>query len=226
MSGGRVTAIVLAAGRSARLPGDVPKPFLAVLGRPMIHYSLAAFDAAPSVDAVVVAAPADRLAEVPTAGKVVAVVPGGESRQESLACALAHVPPGTEVIAVHDAARPLVTPEVIEAVLAGVGGDMQGALSAVPLDDAIKEVNGGHRVLGPRSRAGLWRAQTPQAFERACLESALQRALADGVLCDDCSEMATRMGYQVCVVPGDPRNLKVTRASDLAVCEALLAARP
>jgi len=222
-----VAAIVLAAGRSARLPGEVPKPFLRLRGWPMLGYSLAAFAAAPSVSAIVVAVPGDRLAEVaPGAPKVVAVVPGGETRQASLACALAHLPAGASVVAVHDAARPLVTPAIIEAVLGAVGGGTDGALCAVPLDDAIKAVDEAHHVLGPRSRAGLWRAQTPQAFTRACLADALSRALADGVLCDDCSEMATRAGYRVCVVPGDARNLKVTRTSDLALCEALLAAGP
>ncbi|HEU5003584.1 MAG TPA: 2-C-methyl-D-erythritol 4-phosphate cytidylyltransferase [Actinomycetota bacterium] len=221
-----VTAIVLAAGHSARLPGDVPKPFLAVRGRPMLGYSLAAFAAAPSVSAIVVAVPEDRLVSVPaTAPKVVAVVAGGPSRQESLACALAQVPEDATVIAVHDAARPLVSPEVIEAVLAAVGNGTDGAVTAVPLDDAIKAVDDARTVVGPRSRAGLWRAQTPQAFRRSCLEDALRRALADGVLCDDCSEMATRIGYAVRVVPGDPRNIKVTRPADLALCEALLTAQ-
>lgn len=222
-----VTAVVLAAGRSARLPGDVPKPFVAVRGRPMLGYSLAAFAAAPSVSAIVVAVPEDRLAEVPPgAPKVVAVVPGGQTRQESLACALDHLPAEATVVAVHDAARPLVTTELIEAVLGALREGTDGALAAVPLDDALKVVDETHRVLGPHSRAGLWRAQTPQAYTRSCLADALRVATADGVVCDDCSEMATRAGYRVCVVPGDARNVKVTRPSDLALCEALLGAGP
>lgn len=221
-----MTAVVLAAGRSARLPGDVPKPFVAVGGRPMLGYSLEAFAAAPSVSAIVVAVPEDLLAGVPPgAPKVVAVIPGGQTRQESLACALAHLPAEATVVAVHDAARPLVTAEIIEAVLGAVGDGTDGALAAVPLDDALKAVDETNRVLGPRSRAGLWRAQTPQAFTRSCLADALRAATADGVVCDDCSEMVTRAGYRVCVVPGDARNLKVTRPADLALCEALLAAR-
>ncbi|HWD10057.1 MAG TPA: 2-C-methyl-D-erythritol 4-phosphate cytidylyltransferase [Actinomycetota bacterium] len=222
----RVVAVVLAAGRSSRLPGEIPKPFLTVGGRPMLDYSLAAFAEAPSVAAIVVAVPPERREalepELLVKPKVRAVTAGGAARQDSLSLALAAVPPEAEVVAVHDAARPLVTPAMVGAVVAGVGDGYDGALIAIPLDDAVKQVAGSGEVLGPRSRTGLWRAQTPQAFRRSCLEDGLGRALADGVVCDDCSELATRAGYRVRVVLGDPRNLKVTRPSDLELCERLL----
>jgi 2-C-methyl-D-erythritol 4-phosphate cytidylyltransferase len=162
----------------------------------------------------------------PRGSKVVAVTGGGGLRQESLARGLACVPPGVEIVAVHDAARPMVTSAVIDGVVAGVADGFDGAVAAVPVDDAIKEVAEGGEILEPRSRGGLWRAQTPQAFVRACLETALARALADGIACDDCSEMATRVGYRVRVVPGDPRNIKVTRPGDLDLCERLLGGGP
>jgi 2-C-methyl-D-erythritol 4-phosphate cytidylyltransferase len=192
----------------------------------MVDYSLAAFAAAEAVTSIVVAVPAglseELRAEIAAQPKVSSVVDGGEARQDSLARALRAVPVEVEVVAVHDAARPLVTSTVIGAVLAALAG-ADGAIAAIPLDDAVKDVAEGGLIRGPRSRAGLWRAQTPQAFRRASLETALERAIADGVVCDDCSEMATRIGYRVVVVPGSPRNLKVTRGADLELCEALLA---
>ena len=193
----------------------------------MVDYSLAAFAAVDAVASIVVAVPPglthELRAAVAALPKVSGVVDGGTARQDSLARALAAVPADVEIVAVHDAARPLVTREVVGAVLAALAG-ADGAIAAIPLDDAVKDVGEGGEIRGPRSRVGLWRAQTPQAFRRGCLEEALRRALADGVVCDDCSEMATRIGYRVVVVPGNPRNLKVTREADLALCEALLAA--
>jgi 2-C-methyl-D-erythritol 4-phosphate cytidylyltransferase len=230
---GSAAAVVLAAGRSERLAGAVPKPFLALAGRRVIDHSLAAFGEAPSVGSIVVVVPESLRRKVEggiaAAPKVVAVVAGGATRQESLAhglAALAALPAGgAAVIAVHDAARPLLTPPLIEEVVAAVSGEFDGAISAIPLDDAIKEVEDGGGILGPRSRVGLWRAQTPQAFRRDCIESAVKQALADGVVCDDCSEMATRLGYRVRVVAGSTHNVKITRTGDIELCEALLTAK-
>ena len=224
-------AVVLAAGRSERLAGSVPKPFLSLAGRRVLDYSLAALLDAPSVGSIVVVVPealrssleGDLLA-VP---KVVAVVAGGPSRQGSLVLGLAsvaRVAPAAGVVAVHDAARPLVTPGIVEEVVGGVAGEFDGAIAAIPLDDAVKEVGDAGAILGLRSRVGLWRAQTPQAFRRDCIEASLKQAVADGIACDDCSEMATRAGYRIRVVAGSVRNMKITRPGDIELCQALLAA--
>jgi 2-C-methyl-D-erythritol 4-phosphate cytidylyltransferase len=224
-------AVVLAAGRSERLAGGMPKPFLMLAGRRILDYSVAALADAPSVASVVVVVP-EALRDVVEGEllampKVVAVLAGGPSRQESLAsglAGLAGVADDAGVIAVHDAARPLVTPEAFEEVVGAVSGVFDGAMVAIPLDDAIKEVDGDGGVLGSRSRVGLWRAQTPQAFRRECIEASVKQALADGVVCDDCSEMAIRAGYRVRVVPGSVRNMKITRPGDIELCRALLGA--
>lgn len=225
-----VAGVVLAGGASTRFAKGTPKPFRTLAGRQMLDHSLAAFSAASRITSIVVVLPAalreTLMSSLLALPKVVAVVAGGPSRQESLSCGLAALPDAAAVIAVHDAARPLIAPEVIDRVVDGVAGGFSGAVCAIPLDDAIKAVGPDDEILGPRSREGLWRAQTPQVFERACLADALQRALADGVTCDDCSEMATRAGYRVRVVLGDPRNLKVTRPADLELCELLLGAVP
>lgn len=223
-----VAGVVLAGGASTRFAEGTAKPFRALAGRQMLDFSLAAFAAASRITSLIVVLPAALQESLATSllalPRVVAVVAGGPSRQESLACGLAVLPEAAEVVAVHDAARPLIAPDVIDRVVAGVSEGFSGAVCAIPLDDAIKAVGPDDEIVAPRSRVGLWRAQTPQAFERACLADALQRALADGVTCDDCSEMATRAGYRVRVVLGDPRNLKVTRPADLALCELLLGA--
>ena len=222
-------AVVLAAGRSERLACSVPKPFLSLAGRRVLDYSLAALGDAPSIGSIVVVVPealrtvaeADLLA-VP---KVIGVVAGGPSRQGSLLLGLARVARldvGAGVIAVHDAARPLVTSALVEEVVGAVSGEFDGAIAAIPLDDAVKEVGRTGAILGPHSRVGLWRAQTPQAFRRDCIEASVKQAVAEGVDCDDCSEMATRAGYRVKVVTGSVRNVKITRPGDIELCQALL----
>lgn len=226
-------AVVLAAGRSERLAGTMPKPFAMLAGTRVLDHSLAALGFAPSVGIVVVVVPEalrdeleGRLLAMP---KVAAVVAGGPSRQESLALGLAGLPgvaAGDGVIVVHDAARPLVTPAIFEDVVRAVSGEFDGAIAAIPVDDALKQVGDGGGIVGPRSRAGLWRAQTPQAFRRHCIEASVKQALADGVVCDDCSEMATRAGYRVRVVAGSARNVKITRPGDIELCLALLAGEP
>ena len=218
----------------------MPKPFLMLAGRRVLDYSLAALGDAPSVGSVVVVVPEasrDELeGQLLAMPKVVAVLAGGPSRQESLALGLAGlaglagrpgvlgVPSGDGVIAVHDAARPLVTPEIFEDVVGAVSGEFDGAIAAIPVDDALKQVGDGDGIVGPRSRGGLWRAQTPQAFRRDCIEVSVKQALADGVVCDDCSEMATRAGYRIRVVAGSARNVKITRPGDIELCGALLGA--
>jgi 2-C-methyl-D-erythritol 4-phosphate cytidylyltransferase len=215
----------------------MPKPFLMLAGRRVLDYSLAALGDAPSVGSVVVVVPEalrDELeGQLLAMPKVVAVLAGGPSRQESLALGLAGLAslagrPGVlgvpGVIAVHDAARPLVTAEIFEDVVGAVSGEFDGAIAAIPVDDALKQVGDGDGIVGPRSRGGLWRAQTPQAFRRDCIEVSVKQALADGVVCDDCSEMATRAGYRIRVVAGSARNVKITRPGDIELCRALLEA--
>ena len=222
-------AVVLAAGRSERMAGSVPKPFLSLAGRRVLDYSLAALEDAPSIGSIVVVVPevlrtaaeGDLLA-VP---KVIAVVAGGPSRQGSLLLGLAGVArldTGARVIAVHDAARPLVSPGIVEEVVGAVSGEFDGAIAAIPLDDAVKEVGSTGAILGLHRRVGLWRAQTPQAFRRDCIEASVKQAVAEGIDCDDCSEMATRAGYRVRVVAGSVRNVKITRPGDIELCQALL----
>ncbi len=222
-------AIIAAAGEGMRL-GAGPKAFVPLGGAPMLAHSLIAFAKASAIEAIVVAVPPTREDEtrsiasstVPAAR--VEVVAGGTSRQESVHAALAIVPDHVYSIVVHDAARPLVTVELIEAALDGLEIEM-ASIVAVPERDTLKRERDG-RVLETVSRAGLWRAQTPQAFRTGPLRRAHERALADRVEGTDDAMLVERIGIDIAIMPGDERNLKVTTPDDLALAEALLGAGP
>lgn len=224
-----VTAVVLAGGSGERMEARLPKQFLELAGRPLLAHSIRTLESCDYVASVVVVLPENRpsfIEEALRSQKIASVATGGTSRQASLGEGLMCLPEETEVVLVHDAARPLVTTSLIERVSAGFEGGYSGVVCAVPMEDAIKDVSFAGEVVGTPRREGLWRAQTPQAFLRSPLENALARADAEGVLCDDCSELATRAGYRVRVVMGDPWNIKVTYERDLTLCESIIAARP
>jgi 2-C-methyl-D-erythritol 4-phosphate cytidylyltransferase len=205
-----VVGIVPAAGRGERLGGEVPKAFAVCAGRPLIEWSLGVLESV--CDRVVVAVPPGHETGPDR-------VRGGASRSESVRLALAAAPEAT-VAVVHDAARPLVTPELVEACVAAVGDGWDGAVAAAPVSDTIKEVREDGRVVRTLDRSRLWTIQTPQAF----VASVLRRALDDGDLAaatDDAS-LVEAAGGAVRVVEAPPENFKVTSRVDLALAEALL----
>jgi 2-C-methyl-D-erythritol 4-phosphate cytidylyltransferase/2-C-methyl-D-erythritol 2,4-cyclodiphosphate synthase len=221
--------VVLAAGRGARFGGTVPKSLIPLRGRPLVSYSLEVLDQVAGVEAVVVVVPAAAVGAVQDlvrqAGfrKISAVVPGGEDRQASAARGLAVLPPGPEVVLVHDGARPLLPASLVQAVAEAAARD-GGATAAVPIDDTIKRGEDGW-VSGMIDRAGLYRIQTPQAFRRALLEQAHQEAARAGFRATDDASLVERLGHRVRLVPGTPENLKVTVPEDLALAEAVLRRR-
>lgn len=224
-----LTAVVLAAGSGQRVGSDIPKQFLSLGGRPMLHRSLAAFEQAGEVDSVIVALPASENAASPELDgfpKLVARVPGGDTRQASLAQALAHLPEATDTVMVHDAARPLLDRRLVRDLLAALDEGCDGVIPATPLEDTIKKVSDQRLVEQEVDRRGIWRVQTPQLFRRAALEDSLTRAIESGMQSTDCSQMLTAAGYRVRVIEGDPLNFKVTRAPDLWLAERVLASRP
>lgn len=240
MSGEFVTAILLAGGRGERanagavagdaaaLLPDLPKQFADLAGRPVLVHPLETLAASPRVSSIVVVLPEDGSsfdAEALRHPKVASIATGGPTRQASLGEGMACIPEETSVVLVHDAARPLLPTELIDGVLGGLDGSHHGAICALPVEDAIKEVSADERIVVARARRGLWRAQTPQAFLRASLEDAIARAVAGGIDCEDCSEMLTRAGYLVKVVRGDPWNIKITFTKDFYLAESILRAR-
>ena len=221
---GATWALIAAAGSGERLGIDRPKAFAALGGRPLLAESLDRLDRSEVVDAIVVAAPPGweepsiLLAEELAASKVVACVPGGATRAESVAAALAEVPEEVLVVLVHDAARPLLDNAVLERLLAPLGEGYDGAVPVLPVADTLKRVRDGV-VAETVAREGLVTAQTPQAFLAPALRRAFVGDVADAT---DCASLVERSGGRVAVVDGDPRLLKVTTPADLALVESWL----
>jgi 2-C-methyl-D-erythritol 4-phosphate cytidylyltransferase len=220
----KVGVAVPAAGMGTRM-GGVRKPFLDLSGKPLLLWALRPFLQHPQVVAVVVAlgesdfeTPPDWLVE---ADPRIQVVSGGETRGDSVREALKALPESVEVVAVHDAARPLVTGEIIDRCLAEVG-PARGAVAGWPAVDTLKEVAWGGRIVGTPNRDRIWHAQTPQIFPRDLLWKAYQKAQEDGVTDTDDSALVERIGGEVVMVSGSPFNLKVTRPEDLPLAEFFL----
>jgi len=223
-------AFVLGAGRGVRMERAMNKMYLELAGVPMIVRSTSPFVEHPGVDETyVVAAPqeVDRCAEVLASRgcDVDGVITGGASRHASEAAAVAFLGARIEagevgIVVIHDGARPLFRPESL-APLLDAARSTGGAILALPLNDELVSVEGSE-VTGRRIPGGLWRAQTPQAFEAAGISRAFQAAASRGFEGTDTASTAEHFGIPVAIVPGDPRNIKVTLPEDIAVAESLL----
>jgi 2-C-methyl-D-erythritol 4-phosphate cytidylyltransferase len=209
-------ALLVAAGSGERLGAGRPKAFVALAGRPMLEWSLAALRAAGVTDIVVALPPG-----VP-APDGVRGVPGGATRSASVRAALAAVT--ADVVLVHDAARPLVTPDVFARVMDALA-DADCAIAAARMTDTVKQADASGRVTATLDRSRLWAIQTPQAFRRDVLTRALD--VSDDVLAQatDDAWLVERAGGSVRVVETSPANFKVTTAHDLRVAEMLLRER-
>jgi 2-C-methyl-D-erythritol 4-phosphate cytidylyltransferase len=212
-----VWALLVAAGTGERLGGERPKAFVGLGDLPLLAEPLRRLDASSWIDAIVVAVPpgweepAILLAEELSAAKVAAAIAGGATRADSVALALDEVPEDAVVVLVHDAARPLVTDEVIERVLAPLSEGWDGVVPALPLADTVKTVEGA-RVTGTVAREKLVAVQTPQAFPAAALRAAYGGELAGAT---DCASLVEARGGRIAWVEGDPKLLKVTTQADL-----------
>jgi 2-C-methyl-D-erythritol 4-phosphate cytidylyltransferase len=217
-----VTAVIAAAGSGERLGAGGPKAFVPLAGRPLVEWSIAALRAAAGVRSIVVACPPGHIHDL--GGHDLGVVDGGATRAQSVANALAAV--GTELVAIHDAARPLVTPELIEGVVATLAADPEaaGAIAATPVTDTIKRAAGGV-IETTVNRGRLWAAQTPQVFRVDALRRALEGDPTQIESATDEAMMVEAAGGRVLIHPAPPENLKVTTPLDLRVAELLLAER-
>ncbi|GAA2707108.1 MULTISPECIES: 2-C-methyl-D-erythritol 4-phosphate cytidylyltransferase [Streptomyces] len=242
---GRTAAVIPAAGRGVRLGPGAPKALRALSGTPMLVHAVRAMAASRAVSLVVVVAPPDGAAEVrnlldahPLADRDstrtdVVVVPGGATRQESVRLGLAALPDDVTAVLVHDAARPLVPVDIVDAVAAAVREGAPAVVPALPLADTVKQVEPrtGERagepepVVGTPERALLRAVQTPQGFARAVLAEAHEKVAVDGEGATDDAGMVERLGVPVVVVPGHEEAFKVTRPLDLVLAEAVLARR-
>jgi 2-C-methyl-D-erythritol 4-phosphate cytidylyltransferase/2-C-methyl-D-erythritol 2,4-cyclodiphosphate synthase len=217
-----VTAIIAAGGRGTRLGAGQPKQFLDVGGRSILEMSVAALAGSPRIDEVVVALPPEHVdamsARWANNVKPLTCVAGGDRRQDSVAGAFARVAADTDIIVIHDAARPFVTAELIARTIDAASAH-GAAIAAMPVRDTVKQAgseaaDGSRPVTSTIPRETIFLAQTPQAFRRAVLA----RALAEGgpVEATDEAMLVERLGLPVHVVTGDAANIKVTTAEDLA----------
>src|SRR5690349_7935673 len=208
-------ALLVAAGSGSRLGASIPKAFVELAGRPMLEWSIDALRAA-GIAEIVVALPDGVGAPDGCVG-----VRGGATRSESVRAALAAGGPGDVVV--HDAARPLVSPEIFRAVLAALA-DADCAIAAAPVVDTIKEADPSGAVVATLDRSKLWAIQTPQAFRRSALEAALSVDAALLAAATDDASLVERAGGTVRVVESSPANFKVTTPHDLQVAELLIRA--
>ena len=214
--------MIAAAGSGERLGAGGPKAFVEVAGRRMLEWSLDAFRGAAAVGEIVVAAPPG--GEELAAEQGVVTVSGGEHRSESVARALALC--GGEIVVVHDAARPLVTPGLIDAVVEELAAedDAAGVIAATPVTDTIKQAGDGDRVERTLDRSGLWAVQTPQAFRAEALREALSDPDSLSEASDD-AMLVERRGGRILIHSTSPDNIKVTTPFDLRVAELILRER-
>ncbi|HKU56880.1 MAG TPA: 2-C-methyl-D-erythritol 4-phosphate cytidylyltransferase [Gaiellaceae bacterium] len=220
-----VWAILVAAGRGERLGLDRPKAFAKLGEEPLLAEPLRRLEASSWVDGIVLVAPpgweepAILVAEEEGCGKVHACVTGGETRSDSVRAGLAEVPADALVILVHDAARPLVSDEVVERVLAPLSDGWDGVVPGLPVGDTLKRVGSDGGVEETVLRDGLWAVQTPQAFAAQALRGA--HSPSNNLLqATDCAGLVEAAGGRVKVVEGDPRLLKVTSGADLETVAA------
>jgi 2-C-methyl-D-erythritol 4-phosphate cytidylyltransferase len=219
-------ALIVAAGRGERLGADGPKALVELAGRSLLQWSVDLMLAVGAIERIVVALPPGVAAPAGTIG-----VQGGAVRSESVAHALAAAGPGDpeDLVVVHDAARPLASPELVRRSLAalavGDGGDdtsLDAAIAAAPVADTVKHVRDGV-VVETLDRSALWAVQTPQVFRRRALERALDVPSEILAQATDDAWLVERLGGRVAVVSASSENLKITTPLDLSLAELLIA---
>src|SRR5271155_4437730 len=229
----RIAAIIPAAGLGTRMGTDTPKQFLELDGMPLVIYTLRRLAACASITDFFISTRADDIVflqdKVAKAGlgRPARVIHGGDTRQQSVANAMAQVDPATEIVLVHDAVRPFVTAEQVDRVIAEARG-RGAAILGIPAIDTVKEVKRASlpqdvaliSATIPRERIVL--AQTPQAFSYALLRDAFKKAQQDDVTASDEAALVERLGHDVFVVLGSGRNIKITRPGDMALASFYL----
>ncbi len=222
------TAVIVAAGSSRRM--GFPKLTVSLLGKPVLRWTLEAFDACRDVEHVIVVV-GDATEGLVSAWKEdgiltkpMTLVQGAEERYLSVHAGLQQLPTGTEIVAVHDGARPLITPEQITRCIFKAK-EVKALACARPVTETLKQVDADGRIAGSVSREGVWLMETPQVFDRTLLCHAYDKAVAEGLAVTDEVSAVQHAGSEVFVLDNPEPNLKITYPADLHLAEQLLRAR-
>ena len=204
---------------------QVPKQFLEIQGKPLLHHTLTVFASCKLIDYVVLVMPradVDKMREdwLNKYEIVREVVVGGEQRQDSVYNGFNSLEEGTDIVVVHDGVRPFTTPQMITATVEAAQ-QHGAAITAIPVSDTVKQAADGF-VKQTVSRDGLWRVQTPQAFQCGLLQQAFKKAKKDSYYGTDEGSLVEYLGERVKIVPGSELNIKITRKEDLVLGESLL----
>ena len=220
-----VGVVIVAGGRGSRVGGDELKQFRWVAGKPMLLHSVQKFQARDDVAMVVVVLPFEHVGDPPawlfqcdTERLLLSV--GGRERGDSVRNGLEDIPSDTNVVVIHDAARPFLTSATIDRVIAEARLG-HGAAPGLPVTDTLKRVSGSGEILETIDREGVIRIQTPQAFPRHMIEAAHSRAAEERISATDDAALCEKFGMKVVFVPGSERAMKITHESDFVRAEAL-----
>ncbi|MGI6553847.1 MAG: 2-C-methyl-D-erythritol 4-phosphate cytidylyltransferase [Bacillota bacterium] len=226
-----VSAVIAAGGSGSRMGMPVNKVYVPLNGLPLLCHTLLVFSNCPLINEIVVVVPQNeidfcRKTIIEPLGfcKAVKITAGGKERQDSVRCGLRETSSNCDYVVVHDGARPLLTPAVLEAVLQE-GFSWGAAVAAVPVKDTIKIADSQGFVIDTPERDKLWSVQTPQVFSKDILTAAHELAERRGVLGTDDAFLVEQMGHRVKIVPGEYENIKVTTPEDLDFAEAVLGRR-
>ena len=220
-------AIIVAAGKSERMGKDVDKAFLHLATKPVLAYSLQAFEACPDIDEVVIVVRKDRvesargMAHMFGCSKVRKVVPGGVQRQDSVLNGLDAINPEAEIVAVHDGARPCVTPALISQTIS-IAAKYGAAVAASKVTDTVKFVEKGTTVTRTLDRSKIWTVQTPQTFQVRVLREAYEAVRKKKLAVTDEASAVEAIGRDVHLVSSGVPNIKITTIEDLPVVAVLL----
>lgn len=220
--------IIVAAGKSRRMNPTVSKQFIFIGGKPILAYTIDAFEKSSLIDKIVLVI---NEAEIEKCKKTIVnkynykklmkIVSGGKERQNSVFNGLKVLPSETNLVAIHDGARFLITPDIIDRAVRGAY-DSNGVIVAMPIQDTIKETNSNKIISKTFNRDRLWAAQTPQVFPYSIIMKAHEKAREDNFLGTDDASLVERLGYEVDIVRGSVENIKITTNFDLILAEIIL----
>jgi 2-C-methyl-D-erythritol 4-phosphate cytidylyltransferase len=221
-----VCAIIPAGGQGTRMGGTVPKQFQALRGKPILYYTLRTFQESGLIDSLVLVVPEKELANTRAdwlnhPSVVKQVVAGGEKRQDSVFNGYQALPSDTDIVMVHDGVRPFLSKQMIQQTI-NIAGEFGAAITAIPVNDTIKQVGNSGVVQRTVEREGLWRVQTPQTFRYDLLGEAFRKARTDSFYGTDEGSLIEYLGKEVRIVDGSEWNLKITRPEDLVLGESIV----